>query len=82
MIALTRVQACLADVLDFDADAIGGDTPVDALEGWDSVNAMRVLSHVERTFQVRLPLAAFADVKTVADIHRLINRGGEHAARS
>lgn len=81
MIAFESVQECLANVLDFESE-VGVETPLDALEGWDSVNALRVLTNFERTFSVRLPLDAFVSAKTVGDLYRLLSDGRGHVARS
>ncbi|MEV7686066.1 acyl carrier protein [Streptomyces bungoensis] len=68
---LTVVDA-LAQLLDADEDALGPGTALAAIEDWDSVNALRVLVHLERTLGAPLDYERFAAAETVGDIAAVV----------
>jgi acyl carrier protein len=79
MIDFDSFRGCVADVLDFDPDGVGSNTPLPELPGWDSVNGLRVLNALESEFRVRLGLSAFSSAKTVGELHGLIDEGSARA---
>lgn len=62
----------IATLLDRDAEGLSGDTPLAAIEGWDSVNALRVLVYLERRLDRSLEFERFSDAKTVADLAAVV----------
>jgi acyl carrier protein len=62
------VPDVIATLLDLEADRLSGDTPLAAIDGWDSVNALRVLVYLERRLDRSLEFERFSDAKTVADL--------------
>ena len=62
------VADSLATLLDLDADGFDGATPLAAIEGWDSVNALRVLVYLEREVGAALDFERFGAAGTVGDV--------------
>ncbi|MFG2134412.1 acyl carrier protein [Streptomyces sp. NPDC048751] len=67
----TVVEA-LGQLLDADEDALGADTPLSAIEGWDSVNALRVLVFLERELGSPVDYERFAAAGSVGDLGALV----------
>ncbi|MFH8978134.1 acyl carrier protein [Streptomyces sp. NPDC017890] len=73
------VVETIARLLDADEDALGADTPLSAVEGWDSVNALRVLVALERETGAPLDYERFAAAETAGDIGAVVAAAGEQA---
>lgn len=62
----------LADLLDLEPEQVTADTPLTAIDGWDSVNALRVLVHLERSSGAPVDYERFTAATTVADLAALV----------
>lgn len=82
MIDLDDFRNCLRDVLDASSADLAADAALETVPGWDSVNALRVLTNVEAAFGVRLPLHAFVEAKTVGGLFQLVRDGEGHGRAS
>ncbi|MFH8443883.1 acyl carrier protein [Streptomyces sp. NPDC018026] len=70
--AMRTAVETIARLLDADEDLLGPDTPLSAIEGWDSVNALRVLVALEREAGAPLDYERFAAAQTAGDIGALV----------
>jgi acyl carrier protein len=63
----------VASVMDLDMN-ISAESRLEDLPGWDSVNAMRLIMHIEKDFGVKLPIKEYFDARTLVDVFGLITR--------
>ncbi|MFQ3243613.1 MAG: acyl carrier protein [Arenicella sp.] len=61
----------VVDVLD--CDDVSSSTRFDSIEGWDSVNAMRLFSALEKELGIKVSLKTFLKASKVGDIVDLVN---------
>lgn len=66
------VVGVIAELLDLDEDQLGPDTLLAGVEGWDSVNALRVLVFLERETAQPVDYQLFMAAEKVADIVKAI----------
>ncbi|WP_045859452.1 acyl carrier protein [Teredinibacter purpureus] len=74
MIELDEVVELIQMIVDSEADiteAMG----VDSIPGWDSVNALRLFSQLEKETGQKLSMKLFLETRTVADIVNFIQAG-------
>jgi acyl carrier protein len=64
----------VAHLLDLDEERLSMDRPLATLEGWDSVNALRVLVYLERELGCSLDYDRFMQAEVLADVSALIAR--------
>lgn len=50
------------------------DLPLVNLENWDSINAVRLLSQLEKELDVRLPVADYLQANTLRQLYELTQR--------
>ncbi|HEV2637109.1 MAG TPA: acyl carrier protein [Actinocrinis sp.] len=62
------VADSLETLLDLDPDGFDELTPLSRLEGWDSVNALRVLVYLEHEAGAPLDFERFGEAGTVGDL--------------
>lgn len=62
------VAEALATLLDLEADSFGGATLLDEIDGWDSVNALRVLVYLEREVGGALDFERFGSAATLGEV--------------
>lgn len=62
------VHQAITILLDADTEQLGGEQPLTAIEGWDSVNALRVLAYLERSLNMPLDYEQFHTATTVGDL--------------
>lgn len=62
------VAEALATLLDLESDSFGGGTLLDELEGWDSVNALRVLVYLEREVGGSLDFERYGSAVTLGEV--------------
>lgn len=67
------VSEVVADLLDLDEDTLTPHTRLDEIEGWDSVNALRVLLYLERERGSALDFDAFERARTLADVAAVLD---------
>ena len=56
-----------ADVFGVGAEALSPDTEFGSIEGWDSVNHLRLVMETEAKFGKPIPLEAVPGLRTLAD---------------
>ena len=59
-----------ADVFGVGAEALSPDTAFGSIEGWDSVNHLRLVMETEAKFGKPIPLEAVPERRTLADFGR------------
>ena len=59
-----------ADVFGVDVEALAPETAYGSIEGWDSVNHLRLVMETEAKFGKPIPLEAVPGLKTLADFER------------
>jgi acyl carrier protein len=80
VLAEDLVTEVITDLLDVPGPLTAG-TALAAVEGWDSVNALRVLVYLEREIGHPLDYEQFAAAATVGDVMELVRRSGAEATR-
>jgi acyl carrier protein len=66
------VTEAFEQLLDLDPTACTRETPLPAVEGWDSVNALRLLVYLERELGVPLDFERFSAAERVGDLVSLV----------
>jgi acyl carrier protein len=66
------ITEAFEQLLDVDPDGFTNETPLPAVEGWDSVNALRLLVHLEQELGVPLDFERFTAVESVGDLVALV----------
>ncbi|WP_405853294.1 acyl carrier protein [Streptomyces sp. NBC_00090] len=70
--ARATVVEAVAQLLDVDEDTLAADTPLQAVEGWDSVNQLRILVYLERELGAPLDYDRFTVAETIGDLVSLV----------
>lgn len=73
MSADEMVTQAVAVLLDTDADDLTRTSPLDTVEGWDSVNALRLLTYLERQLGTQLDFERFHTARTIADLAAVVD---------
>lgn len=73
------VYQAITLLLDADTEQLCGERPLDAIEGWDSVNALRVLAYLERSLGMSLDYEQFHTATTVGDLVAAVRKATEQA---
>ncbi|WP_406069060.1 acyl carrier protein [Micromonospora sp. NBC_01638] len=81
MLAEDLVVEVITDLLDLPGTTLAAGTPLVAVDGWDSVNALRVLVYLERETGRPLDYERFAAAATVGDLAELVDRTGAGTPR-
>ena len=81
MLAEDLVIEVITDLLDMSDPPLVAGTPLASVEGWDSVNALRVLVYLERETGRPLDYEGFAEAATIADIAALVDLSGAQVRR-
>lgn len=68
MIDINELKEIVADVLDIDAEELHDDIMLEELKDWDSVNAVRLMLHLESALEVRLPVERVMQAKSLKDL--------------
>ena len=61
----------IAETFDIRTEGLTETTALEQIEGWDSVNALRLLSAIEDELGLRLNVAAFMKSESIGQIHQL-----------
>lgn len=69
---LAKLAVILADVLDLDEVPLAETTTADDVEGWDSVNHVRLLIAAEQAFGIRFASTEVGPMRKVGDLVDLI----------
>jgi acyl carrier protein len=70
MLSERTVIEIVSQLLDVEESALDADTPFTAIEGWDSVNAMRVLVYLEREIGTPVDYQRFMAAECIGDLWR------------
>ncbi len=67
------VTDVIAQLLDLDEDSLTMDTELATVDGWDSVNALRVLVYLERELGAPLDYERFMASRTLGDMSLVVS---------
>jgi len=67
-------RALLEDVLDQSGLAIVPETTAKDIEGWDSLNHVRLLVRIEQRYGINLPLGDIEEANNVGELLTVVNR--------
>lgn len=70
MLTERSVIEIVSQLLDIEESALDADTPFTAIDGWDSVNAMRVLVYLERELGTSVDYQRFMAAERIGDLWR------------
>ncbi|WP_329623812.1 acyl carrier protein [Streptomyces sp. NBC_01255] len=70
--AVATVVDAVAQLLDVDEDTLALDAPLQAIDGWDSVNQLRILVFLERELGAPLDYDRFSTAETLGDLASLV----------
>ena len=59
-----------SQILDEEVESL--DTLLESYDNWDSVNALRIIKHLETTYSKSLPVRSFLEAKKVSDIYDIV----------
>lgn len=65
------LRALIAEVIEKDADSIGDDVPLREL-GVDSMQAIEIISDIERRYQLKIAESEFKNISTLSSVHRFV----------
>lgn len=66
----------VADILEIDATRVTRDLNAEAVDSWDSLNHLKLITAVEDRFKVRLPMADIMSMENLGDLADSIARLG------
>ena len=69
----TQVVDLIRDVVDLDSHVVG-QTPIEEIEGWDSLASVNILLSLEETFFLELPQEEFFGAQSIDDIVALLDQ--------
>jgi acyl carrier protein len=72
MISEAKVRQVIALLLDAEEEELAGERLLSEIEGWDSVNAMRVLVYLERESGGAVDYERFMAAKRVGDLSHVL----------
>ncbi len=65
------LRALIAEVIEKDADSIGDDVPLREL-GVDSMQAIEIISDIERRYQLKIAESEFKNISTLSSVYRFV----------
>lgn len=71
---LIKIKEILTQVTNIDVTHVHTTDHLNNVLPWDSINSLRVLTLLEKEFNVAIPLYEFLEVKTINDIHKLVTQ--------
>ncbi len=74
------VAEVVAQLLDLETDDLAMDTTLAVIEGWDSVNQMRILVYLERELGASLDYDRFMKAESLADLAAVVADADRSAA--
>ena len=66
------LRALIAEIIEKDVDAVGDDVLLRDL-GVDSMQAIEIISDIERRYQIKIAESEFKNISTLASVHRFVN---------
>lgn len=73
-IAPEDIKNILQDILDTDLEDFTAETSAKDVDGWDSLNNVRLLLQIEREYGVDIPVDEIENLKNVGDLITVINK--------
>lgn len=80
MIELAALKQVVAEVMDREVEELQDDILLEELEDWDSVNAVRLMLHLEAELGVRLQVEQVMKAKSLSDLLTGANGEAIHEA--
>jgi len=74
---MSKLSHVLSSVLGVPEESVRPEMSPDNTPTWDSLNAIILLTEIEKAFDVRFDFAEAMAVKNVADIHVLVSSKGK-----
>lgn len=74
MILKDSLIELLADILEIETSDINFQEELSELENWDSVNSLRILTHIEDEFNIRLSMEEYSNIQRVNELSELIEK--------
>ena len=65
------LRALIAEIIEKDADAVGDDVLLRDL-GVDSMQAIEIISDIERRYQLKIAESEFKNISTLTSVHRFV----------
>ncbi len=65
------LRALIAEIIEKDADAVGDDVLLSDL-GVDSMQAIEIISDIERRYQLKIAESEFKNISTLTSVHRFV----------
>jgi acyl carrier protein len=65
------LRALIAEIIEKDADAIGDEVLLRDL-GVDSMQAIEIISDIERRYQIKIAESEFKNISTLSSVHRFV----------
>lgn len=72
MSAERTVAEVIGQLLDLEPEELTADTTLGEIEGWDSVNQMRILVYLERSVETSLDYDQFMKAQTLGDLAAVV----------
>jgi acyl carrier protein len=66
------LRALIAEIIEKDVDAVGDDVLLRDL-GVDSMQAIEIISDIERRYQLKIAESEFKNISTLASVHRFVD---------
>jgi acyl carrier protein len=66
------LRALIAEVIEKDVDVVGDDVLLRDL-GVDSMQAIEIISDIERRYQIKIAESEFKNISTLANVHRFVD---------
>ncbi|MBA9041792.1 acyl carrier protein [Bacillus aryabhattai] len=74
MILKDSLIELLADILEIETSDIDFQEELSELENWDSVNSLRILTHIEDEFNIRLSMEEYSNIQRINELSELIEK--------
>lgn len=74
MILKDSLIELLADILEIETSDIDFQEKLSELENWDSVNSLRILTHIEDEFNIRLSMEEYSNIQRINELSELIEK--------
>ena len=66
------LRALIAEIIEKDVDVVGDDVLLRDL-GVDSMQAIEIISDIERRYQIKIAESEFKNISTLANVHRFVD---------
>ena len=73
---MTNLNKIIGKILNIAEDKIHDSISPDNTESWDSFNSLMLVSEIERNYQISFTTGEVIDIRSVADIKKLLKQRG------